>query len=85
MHLAVDLGNPLLVKALLVFEADSSLVNNEGLTAWGMAKKRVDDVGMMDFKDRQGVLYALYATGAAGATTPTGKTFITTTTLNPNI
>ena len=75
LHLAVDVGCVAIVKALLVFEADFSLVNNAGLTAGALANTKIDESGMMDFKDREGVLYALFAVGAAGApgTSPIDK------------
>ena len=60
-------------RALLVLEADSAAVNNDGYTAWTLAQKRYDETNMMDFKDRQGVLFSLYAVGASGSSTPCDK------------
>ena len=73
LHIAVELANVAVTKALLVFDADLSLVNNEGSTAWDLAMKKVEESGIMDFKDREGILYALYAIGAGGCSTPVGK------------
>jgi len=55
------------VKALLVFEADTAVRNEDGLTPWQLAKKKWDASGVMDvMKDREGVLFAMHAVGAEG-------------------
>lgn len=46
----------------------------EGLTPWELAEKKADESNMMDFKDREGVLYSLFAIGAVtGNSDPTEK------------
>ncbi len=42
-----------------------------GLTPWQLAEKRANETSMIDFKDRGGVLYSLYAVGAEGSYYPT--------------
>ena len=75
LHLAVLAGNTSIVRALLVFEADFAAVNEEGDTAGQIATKKMEDSGVLDqfSKDREGVLFSLYAVGASGCGTPTDK------------
>ena len=73
LHLAVEVASTAIVKALLALEADTTLVNDKGETAWALAQKKCDEKSMMDFLDREGVLYALYAVGASGSSTPVDK------------
>ena len=73
LHIAVKLASVAMVKALLVFEADTAAKNEEGLTPWQLAKKKWDASGVMDvMKDREGVLFAMHAVGAEGAGTDPG-------------
>ena len=67
LHIAVKSACVSMVKALLVFEADTAATNEEGLTPWQLAKKKWDSSGVMDvMKDREGVLFAMHAVGAEG-------------------
>ena len=73
LHIAVKLASVAMVKALLVFEADTAVRNEDGLTPWQLAKKKWDASGVMDvMKDREGVLFAMHAVGAEGAGTDPG-------------
>eukprot|EP00095_Tigriopus_kingsejongensis_P010770 snap_masked-scaffold1346_size46090-processed-gene-0.5 protein:Tk10770 transcript:snap_masked-scaffold1346_size46090-processed-gene-0.5-mRNA-1 annotation:"85 kda calcium-independent phospholipase a2" len=74
LHMAVEIGNVTIIRALLVFEADTSLVNNEGNTPWMLAMKKQEASSVLEFtRDREAVLYSLYAIGASGCSTPTDK------------
>lgn len=74
LHMAVEIGNVTIVRALLVFEADTSLVNNEGDSPWTLAMKKLEGSSVLDFtRDREAVLYSLYAIGASGCSTPTDR------------
>ncbi len=64
LHLAVDAGSVSLVRALLVFEANPELTDAQGRTPAQLARQKAEETGIMDFKDREGVLYSFYAVGA---------------------
>ena len=46
--LAVEFAHVSLVRALLVFEADTSLVNNAGQTPYKLALKMMQESGLID-------------------------------------
>ena len=74
LHIAVKSACVSMVKALLVFEADTAARNEDGETAWQLAKRKWDASGVMDvMKDREGVLFAMHAVGAEGVDTEPGK------------
>ena len=73
LHIAVKSACVSMVKALLVFEADTAARNEDGETAWQLAKRKWDASGVMDvMKDREGVLFAMHAVGAEGVDTEPG-------------
>ena len=73
LHIAVKSVCVSMVKALLVFEADTAARNEDGETAWQLAKRKWDASGVMDvMKDREGVLFAMHAVGAEGVDTEPG-------------
>ena len=63
-----------IVRALLVFEADTKIENGLNQTAWMLALKQMQETGLMDSisigvslkENRRAVLYSLYAIGAHG-------------------
>ena len=74
LHIAVKLASVSLLKALLVFEADTAATNEDGLTPWQLAKKKWGESGVMDvMKDREGALFALHAVGAEGVHAEPGQ------------
>ena len=73
LHLAVAAGHVGLVRALVAFEADTSLLDGRDLTPWARAVRKAEETGVLDFKDREGILYALHAVGAHGSAVPTDK------------
>ena len=66
LHLACQMGHDILVKALLVFDADFGEKNDKNETPFQVALNKASDSSMMDFKDRKGIVYAMYAIGANG-------------------
>ena len=66
LHLACQMGHDSLVKALLVFDADYGEKNEKNETAFQVALNKASDSSMMDFKDRKGIVFAMYAIGANG-------------------
>ena len=74
MHIAVYNAKVTLVRALLVFEADTEIENGCNQTVWMLALKQMQETGLMDSisigvslkENRRAVLYSLYAVGASG-------------------
>ena len=67
LHLACQCGHDVIVKALLIFEADSTMLNGKNETPWQVAlSKATTDASIMDFKDRKGILFAMHSIGANG-------------------
>ena len=66
LHLACQMGHDTIVKALLVFEANFLETNKKRETAFQVALNKAEDSSMMDFKDRKGIVFAMYAIGANG-------------------
>lgn len=73
LHLAVTEANVSIVRALIAFDCDSMAKNEQGKSAWQLAEELMDKSGMMDFKDREGVLYSLFAAGVSGCSSPMDK------------
>ena len=67
MHLACQMGHDTIVKALLVFDADFAATNDKKETAFQVALDKVSDSSLMDFKDRKGIVFAMFAIGANGS------------------
>ena len=74
LHIAVYNAKVTLVRALLVFEADTEIENASNQTVWMLALKQMQETGLMDSisigvslkENRRAVLYSLYAIGAFG-------------------
>ena len=60
------MGHDILVKALLVFDADFGEKNDKNETAFQVALNKASDTSMLDFKDRKAIVFAMYAIGANG-------------------
>ena len=67
LHLACQMGHDSIVKALLVFDADFLLQNDKHETAFEVALVKASDSSIMDFKDRKGIVFAMFAIGANGS------------------
>ena len=68
LHLACESGDEVIVKALLIFDADIQAVNGKNLTPWQVAvKKATSGASLMDvLKNKEGVVFLMYSIGANG-------------------